>query len=444
MNPDPMRAIAVSIAAGDSDTALRLVDEALDTLSPAQLESLLNLSASWAACGEFTPMWQLCEKVATKAENGHELYLILAQRALLYGDDERAQHYAQCALARNAKDPYAQTILCQLLMKHTAFREGREFYEIRFDARNDTDARDWRDFPAPRWQGEPVAGKRLYLWTEQGIGDILMFLSFLPGLIAQDPAAITVGTHSRLIPLLARAFPSVTFESNGRAFEQASAAMLRRYPLAQSLVGSASTDGLFDFAGPIGDVMVYGMPEFIPAERQESYLMADAARVAGLREQLGMQANVRHIGLSWYTPNMTNGVARSVPPELLAPLMAVPNCRFYSLQHAVDDAALAEFRAKTSRDIVPPNFDLTQDFEGLAALIAAMDEVITIDNTNAHLAGALGVPTMLLLHKGCNFRWSELPGGATLWYRSVHALRQETALDWRPVIAAATAALAAR
>jgi hypothetical protein len=373
------------------------------------------------------------------ADEGHKLLLVLAHRAQLAGDFPKVQHYAQQALALNPGDPYAQQLLCQLLLWDTQFRQGLEYYENRFDAHGEFDARDWRQFPAPRWRGESLTGKHLYLWTEQGVGDIIQFASFLPRLLEEKPASVTFGTHAKLVPLLQRSFPAIRIESEARAFEQAMAAMLHKNAAAKEALQSMgeagdARDGVFDVAAPIGDLMVHYLPAWIPSEGQGAYLVPDAARVALLKRQLDMKEGVRHVGISWHTANMQNGVARSIPLDMWRSIFALPRCKFYSLQHDVADAVIDDFCAANHCSIIRPGFDVKTDTDGLAALIACMDQIITIDNSNVHLAGALGVPTTLLLPVGCNYRWPMFESDGVLWYASVHTIRQKRPFDWTSVM----------
>ena len=449
--------IEALVAGGYVDSAVgRILRE---KLTPELAERLFALTQNWGARGWFDQMWQVCDAIAPLMGDGHKLSLVLAHRAQMLGDFPKVQDYAQQALALNPGDPYARQLLVQLLLWDTQFKQGLPFYEVRFDAHGEFDARDWREFPAPRWQGESLTGKHLYLWTEQGVGDIIQFAAFLPPVVArnpdgsavtgilprileQQPAQVTFGTHDKLIPLLQRSFPAVRIESDARAFEQAMATMLHRNEAAQQVLqqmGEAgSKEAAFDFAAPIGDLMVHCLPEWIPAEQQRSYLKADPQRMQALRAQLGMEEGVRHIGISWHTANVQTGVVRSIALEKWRSILALPRCKFYSLQHDVDDAVIDAFCAANNCSILRPGFDVKQDIDGLAALIACMDNVITIDNSNAHLAGALGVPTALLLPLGCNYRWPEFDKGGTLWYESVSALRQKRLFDWADVMHRAT------
>ena len=375
------------------------------------------------------------------------IHRICYQHQLL-GEWEIARSHYEQALSLNPDYAFAQLSLAQLDMLQSRFSEGRERYEARFGAR-DNNGFDWRTLPIPRWRGESLENKHLHLWVEQGFGDVIMYAGFLPHLLAQKPARITLSMFPKMMMLFARSFPEIVVES----FEE-----IGNYALASTIVDTfpalltmaqqtglqidlepmrsdyerALKRGKPDYTAPMGDLMVYGLPDYIPAQHP-SYIIADPEHVAKIKQSSGAG---RRIGISWHTNNPENGPARSIPLEQWIPLLRTPNCHFISLQHHVAPAEIARFCAENGCNIITDQqFDPLQDTEALAALIASMDEIITIDNSNAHLAGALGIPTTLLLPKGCDFRWPILENTPdTLWYNSVKTERQTQAMDWPPVI----------
>ena len=372
----------------------------------------------------------------------------------LLGEWEEAKRSYEQALALQPDYAFSQFALAQLQLMQSSFREGRELYESRFAAREGTDETDWRVLPIPRWRGESIAGKHLHLWAEQGVGDVIMYAGFLPYLIAQRPARLTLSIFAKMMPLFERSFPSITVES----FRDIGDYLLS-YPLLETFLElqkmvqetgleidlapmqkdyeQALKHGKADYGGPMGDLMVYGLPDFIPAQRQLAHMKADTLRVTEMKKRLHSLGAGRLIGISWYTINKKDGSFRSIALEKWLPILRTPGCHFVSLQHHVSPLEIEHFCAENGCNItIDPQLDVVEDIEGLTALTAAMDEVITIDNSNAHLAGALGVPTTLLLTKGCDFRWPMLEGEVdTLWYKNIKIERQNRPMDWQPVIA---------
>jgi len=370
--------------------------------------------------------------------------------AQMRGDYTSAEGYFRKALAAKPDYAFAQLALSQVRMMQTEFAEGRDLYEARFAAITEGSAADWRGLPMSRWQGESLAGKKLYLWAEQGLGDIIMFAGFLLHLLALKPARVALGMYPKLISLFARSFPQVEVESIDEVSHHAlGPTVLTAFPQIEQLAQYATVPfsleplreaydyatkhGLCDVAAPMADLMVHFMPQFKPVE-QGPYLIADATRVQSIREELAQLGKGKLVGISWHTDN-TREPNRNVPLAEWIPLLAMKDCHFVSLQHRVPAEQIEQFcRTHDCKITVLPSVDLVQDAEGLVALIAAMDEVVTIDNSNAHIAGALGVKTTLLLPKGCNYRWPVLAGGGTLWYKSARVLRQKVLAQWQDVM----------
>jgi len=434
---------------GEVAEAMALIEgEPIDT---AFARTLLSHARKFHVSGHLAEQKRICEIILAHLPGEYEALHLLGFYAQTCGDYALAERYYKQALAGNPGFAFSQLALAQLRMMQTGFREGRTEYEARFEAVTEGSGPDWRGLPYPRWCGKSVTGKKLYLWAEQGLGDIVMFAGFLPALLAQRPERIALGMFPKLISLFTRSFPNIAIEPIDEAAMHALApTMLGAFPQIEALASQipvpfsldplrasydyAKSHGLFDIAAPMGDLLVHLMPDYLPA-RQPPYLVADPVRVEEVRQKLASLGPGKRIGISWYTSNMRE-TTRTIPLADMLPLLRMPDCHFISLQHHVARAEIEHFCKENGCTIITDvAADLTQDAEALAALIDAMDEVVTIDNSNVHLAGALGVKTTLLLPKGSNYRWPEQADDSTLWYKSVTALRQKELSNWREIIA---------
>lgn len=395
--------------------------------------------------GRFDEQRQIYELTAPYIKDGWDILHRLGYSFQLLGDFTEARNYYKKALALKPDYLFSQLALGQLEMMETNFTKGRDSYELRFLV-NDKDSEfDFRDIPSPRWRGENLAGKTIYLWAEQGVGDVVMFASFLPKILAEKPKQVIIGMVDKLIPLFKRSFPEIEIEPLEKTIDYAMAPIVKGMylNLEQMLEGAKAKDSLeqlkpayqnalrvesFDYAAPMGDLMVYGLPKFIPARKQGSYLKADEDKLVETKKMLAKNPG-RNIGISWFTSNNKDGVIRNIPLEAWSELLNTADCNFYSLQHHIEASEVDGF------NIIQPGFDPAKDIESLVALISALDGVITIDNSNAHIAGALGIDTILLLPKGYNFRWPEKDmGSKTIWYKSVKTRRQAKIGDWKTVM----------
>ena len=281
-----------------------------------------------------------------------------------------------------------------------------------------------RPYAFPEWRGEPLSGKTVLVYAEQGLGDEIMFASCLPDLASQAARCI-VDCSPRLTALFARSFP----------FAQ--------------VHGAVQTDGDCEWLRPLAPVdyqsAAGSLPGFFRRRREDfpahdGYLRADPARVAHWRTRFAADAPARRIGLAWRGGMAsTRRRERSLELAALASLWQVPDVRFVSLQH---DATADEVAAFTARNGLALDHDaqVLADLDETAALISALDLVITVCSANVHLAGALGRPAWVMVPVVAEWRYLAA-GERMAWYPSVRLFRQAQAGEWVPVIDAVARAL---
>ncbi|HQF39676.1 MAG TPA: tetratricopeptide repeat protein, partial [Opitutaceae bacterium] len=272
------------------------------------------------------------------------------------------------------------------------------------------------DWPA----GQPRHG-HLLVWSEQGIGDEIMFTSLLPLLIPLVDR-ITLACNPRLQPLFARSFPAIVTIAQPTDPREP-------HPEVEA-----------DWQIPIGSIPARFWTSAPPPGLGQVSLQPDPAQVAELRTRYGAERRPL-VGLSWFTQNARNGAERSISPDtLFAACHGVP-AQFVSLQYGDTAAARAAATAAGVDLICDPQLDTWNDLDGFAAQIAAMDAVLTIDNSTVHFAGALGRPTWLLVPTPADWRW-RAEGDTTPWYPSVNIHRRSADSVWEPTIIRALAEIA--
>ncbi len=257
------------------------------------------------------------------------------------------------------------------------------------------------------WDGQPLDGRRVLVRCYHGLGDTLQFCRYLPPLRARV-AELTVEAQPELVPLL-RTLPGpdrvVPFRPD--APTPAPECCVEIMELAHAL-RLAPNGAPYLSAEPLPRLQAFALPR--PA--------------AGLL-----------VGLCWRAGGWDPG--RSVPLAALAPLGQVPGVRLVSLQRGPGLEELAGAGAPPLLD----TGDRSADVTAVARLMAGLDLVITVDTMVAHLAGALGRPTWLLLPAEADWRW--MLGRSTLWYDSVHLYRQPSPGRWTAPLAGLHADLAA-
>ncbi|WP_374467891.1 tetratricopeptide repeat protein [Phenylobacterium sp.] len=262
---------------------------------------------------------------------------------------------------------------------------------------------------AHRAEREHLAGKRVLLVSEQGIGDVLMFASMIPDLQALA-GGVALICETRLHRLFGNSFPGLELVAPGAPA-----------PPHDLVLAIGSLGRLFrltpaDFPG---------RPYLSPSE---------PARRAWA-ERLGPRRGRLRIGVSWRGGLASTGrSARSLELAQLAPLLDLPDCEFVSLQYGEVAEELAQVNAGRGIPIVAPAPDTVSDFDDLAAAVLAMDLVVSVQTALVHLSGAVGQRCLVMVPRRPEWRYG-LSGEAMPWYGSVRLFRQGHEGDWNRVIA---------
>ncbi|HUB29585.1 MAG TPA: tetratricopeptide repeat protein [Terracidiphilus sp.] len=319
------------------------------------------------------------------------------------------------ALALKPDLPEARAAESMALLLLGDFTAGWRNFEARWQTRDyDT---PMRHYPLPLWDGQPLASGRLLVWGEQGVGDEIMFAGLVPDLLRAGNSVV-LDCDRRLASLFQRSFPGVEVVFSFDP-ERDNALQVTAHLPSGSLprIFRSSKEAFRATTSP--------------------YLFANPTPRDQFRDRY---AGGRRVGLAWYTRSEKKGRQRSIDLSTLAPIFAAPGVRWISLQYG-DLATLEEqIKAAGAPVLVDRSVDQLADIDGFAAQIAALDLVITIDNSTAHLAAALGVPTWLLLPFAPNWRW-QLKTSASPWYPTLRIFRQSSLGDWSNVITAVQTAL---
>jgi tetratricopeptide (TPR) repeat protein len=288
------------------------------------------------------------------------------------------------------------------------FETGWREYEWRW-RRKETPP---RRLQVPAWDGGDLNGKTILLHAEQGIGDAIQFIRYAPLVKARG------GT--------------VVFESPPglRSLVDGMAGLDR-------VIGAGDPLPPFDHHAPLLSLpaLLGTTLETIPADTP--YLAADPERVAAWRDRLSGLSRSK-VGLVWRgNPKHGNDRHRSIPSSTIAALVKSAEVDWVCLQLDARPDELAAFAPTPMIEAGP----LLGDWADTAAAVAALDLVITVDTSIAHLAGALGKPVWTLIPFAPDWRWL-LKRTDTPWYPSMRLFRQDAPGDWGSALARAGAALA--
>lgn len=289
--------------------------------------------------------------------------------------------------------------------------EGWKWYDhqLKDEARSNYD-----DFPLPRWDGSDLKGKHVLVWLDRGIGDQIFAAGMIPDLVevVGPKGSISLLTLRRLSPLFRRSFPGVDVYRVGEPASARLREMKFDYQLALPELGTAFRRSL----------------EF----RQKPHLVPDQAKVAAFRRKYQTEGQ-RLVGLSWWSRNAITGSGKSTFLETFEPILRWPNTTFVSLQYGYIEEEIKAAREKFGTNIVvDESFNQLTNIDAFAAQVASLDGVITTSNSTAHVAGALGVPGVVLLPRGEGRFWYWHDERDTSpWYPSLRLARQSTPGDWK-------------
>ena len=305
---------------------------------------------------------------------------------------EQAVRVYRAALGIDPLSPTAHWNLALSLLSLGDFQQGWHEYEWRFEDGTPS------PFPGPRWDGSQLAGQRILLWCEQGLGDTLQFVRYAPLVAARGGRVLLQCQSASLKPLL------------------------QRVPGVAAVFGPGETLPPFQSHAPllslphIFDTRLDRLPAPVP------YLFPDPDRAAAWREKMESEDSFK-VGLVWKGGPLPKN--RACPFEEFATLAQLSGIAFFSLQ--LGDSPLPG---------VLPVIDLAAgiaDFADSAAILANLDLVLTVDTACAHLAGGMGVPVWTLLPKSCDWRW--LSGRTdSPWYPSMRIFRQQSPGDWQEAL----------
>ena len=342
----------------------------------------LKLGAAHLVLQDFADALACYERAVGIDPNDAELKIGYATGISILGDDAGAIAQYRAALALNPGSVEAEVALGFSLLRAGQWDEGWSRFEERYRLRPAGAPWDWK--PTPPWRGKPsdFEGKRVLLYCEQGHGDTLHFVRYVP-LVQKRAERVWFVVHPSMERLMRASFGDAVIVT-GTALPEVDI-----------------TTSIMSLPAVFGTTV----------DRVPAPMVFKGVR----KNEVGAR-----VGLCWHggaRPDEPIANAddkrRSVPFEMFAPMIEMVPC--ISLQQ--EDLA---------------QFDVT-DWMGTAEIIKGLDLVITVDTAVCHLAGSLGVPVWMLGRAGGCWRWLNF-GDRTAWYPSMRVYRQAVLTEWGPVL----------
>lgn len=326
--------------------------------------------------------------------------------------DDALDHYD---IAISLKDNFAEAkknkALC--LLSQNNFEKSWILFKSRWEIKS---------YQVPLASSKPlledfsIQNKFIYIWSEQGVGDQIIYSSLLADAL-KTKNNFYVSIDPRLLSLYERSFCGAKNVKFISAKER----------LAEEV---------YDFHIPIGSLgMFFRCSNEAFNDHPSGYLKSRKDFDKSLEKKF-KKVNQRIIGISWLSKNNEIGNAKSLALAELLPILTIPGTTFINLQYGETEEEIKNIVSQYNINIVSVNeIDNYNDFDGLASLISVCDFVITTSNVTAHLSGALNKKTYLLLpHSHGKIWYWGTSGNSSLWYPSIHIFRSKTPENWHGVI----------
>lgn len=423
----------VALAGGDENRALALYERAV-AIAPDFPAALLNLGFVLRRRHRLEEARAVLRRCAVLTPSDPAVWLNLTATFVNEGEPAAGEAVAREALEHCPSSPDVRWNLGLLLLEQGKWEEGWREYFHRFDTpvlQPPPYARGDSRLPRLRALDDLRPGQVVVCHGEQGLGDEILFAGMLAEFLDAARARgvrVVLDGHPRLRGIFSRSF----------AIDILDTAPSRGRPAADG--GTVMADWLL----PIGDLGSFFRTADDDFPDRGGYLVADSARVAAVRSQLMARAAGRPlVGLAWSGGSArTHARYRHVPLPEWRPLLERDAC-FVSLEYRDRTEEIAALRSDLGIDILSlPQLTQSDDYEHTFDLVAALDVVITVPTSVLHVAGALGVPCLVVMHHRA--AWRECSRDAHIpWYPRTHErfIRGPDEPDWSRVIEAVASRL---
>lgn len=384
-------------------------------------ETLLALAVARFLTTDIHGAIESARKALTLAADRPEAYVALGSALFEHGEIDDALAAYRRALKVRPGLPDALFNIGLIHLRQGKYREGWTGFEHRFGLKHNIEVMR----PCtPRWNGTSLRGRTLLVMREQGLGDEIMYASCYPQII-KDAERCLIECEPRLQRLFERSFPEATF-----------------FPLSNLLTSELTDPGVeVDVRSYAGSLPRYLRNSLRDFPDHQGYLRADPERIAFWRERLAGLGDGLKVGISWRGGTVHSFTGkRTLPLAALLPALSVPGVQWINLQYGRRADEITAFHGAQGIPIADWPEAVDGDYDETAALVSALDLVISVCTSVVHLAGALGKPVWVMAPYVPEWRYG-LHGENLPWYPSVRMLRQPSPGAWQPVISGVEHAL---
>lgn len=371
-------------------------------INPNLIEAYIGLSKVYVDEAEFELAIEMAEKALEIQPEAPHALNNKGTALLFLGHYTDAESYLNRSheIAPGMMDTLFNLSFVQLAKQN--LKEGWLNYRKRYHAPMFKDYA--RNLPQPEWFGSSLKGKRIFLWAEQGLGDEIMFANPIHDIL-EEGGEVHIECAPRLKAIFQRSFPEATVH--------------------EAYYRPVKADkNSFDFQMPFPDLCSIYRNKIEDFPSTPGYLKADPERVADFKARLDAISDRPKIGISWRS--IVKSKLRSLfytSIEELGPILSVGGVDFVNLQYGDCATEIEDAKERFNADLHTFDaLDLTNDLDGVAALISSLDLVIAPTNSVAQLSGALGQRTFVFTR---NFTWTMLGTDGMPWHPSMRVFKSE-------------------
>ena len=384
--------------------------------SPKNGTAYYNYSRSLLALGMLKESESAASKALELQPDAEEVNINLGVTQMSLGLNNKAEESYKSVLYHNPVSAEAHHNLAQIYLQTGKFEEGWKAFKWRWKTEDFDGAAVFQKIQP--WDSIGVLPGRLLVWTEQGVGDQILFASMMPDLLDAVDTVI-IACSERLVTLFSRSFPRAEVVSQSDLLLDGAALKAITHQVA------------------VGDLGQFFRQNINCFDQEYSYLIAASEKVKTLRSVYKVRCdNKLLVGISWFSGNPRFGKSKSIDLLQLASQLSLPNVQLVSLQYGSTEVEIEKVKAAGIDIFRDADINALNNLDVFATQVKAMDLVITVSNTTAHFAGAMGVPCWTLLSMGLGKFWYWfLEREDSPWYPSVRLFRQIEPGDWSQVLA---------
>ena len=374
-----------------------------------------NIAGFYREEGKSNKAIEYYKKAILLNPNNSYIYNNLSKTYFDINRHDDAKENSFKALKLNPNDGDAQKTLSFIYLKDHNYEDGWNYFEGRLSLNNFSKKNENIKKLNKKFFRKKVVNKstsKFLIVREQGVGDEILYSSIYGDLL-KNLENVTIECDPRLLSLFKRSFP--------------------KYSNKFVDLGTISSDDFklekIDyvlFAGSLGKYYRKKLKNFII----EPYLKVDKEKYTEIQSKILKYKNKYNIGISWKSFNNRYSSDKSLNLDDFKEVFKLPNCNVFNLQYGDVLNEINEFNNKKNKLINVEGLDLYNDFEGIASLLKSLDIFITISNSTAHLAGSLGVKTLLIKPDNyALFHYWNQKNNKTPWYNSLELIERESFLE---------------